>query len=36
MDEQTVQIVAGLLAVVCVVIVVIRRKSKKTADQDEF
>lgn len=37
MDENTVRIVAGVLAVLCVVIIVMRRKGKKpTTDKDDF
>ncbi len=35
MDQNTVRLIAGLLAVVLVVLVVMRRKKKKGAD-DEF
>lgn len=35
MDQQTVQIVAGVLAVVLIGIIVMRRKGKKKSD-DEF
>lgn len=37
MTPETVQIVAGILAVLCVVAIVMRRKAKKTkAADDEF
>jgi hypothetical protein len=38
MDQGTVQIVAGILAVLCVVAIIMRRKSKasKPAGEDDF
>lgn len=37
MDETTVRIVAGVLAVLCVVAIVMRRKGKKSSSvEDEF
>ena len=38
MDQSTVQIVAGILAVACVVIIIMRRKAKgsKPPAEDEF
>jgi len=38
MDQTTVQIVAGVLAVLCVVAIIMRRKSKgsKPAAEDDF
>lgn len=37
MDQSTVQIVSGILAVLCVVVIVMRRKAKrKTEAQDDF
>jgi hypothetical protein len=37
MTQETVQLVAGILAVLCVVGIIMRRKSKKTkAADDEF
>jgi hypothetical protein len=36
MDESTVRIVAGVLAVLCVVIIILRRKGKKSQQTDEF
>ncbi len=37
MDQSTVQLVAGILAVLCVVAIIARRKSKKAkAVDDEF
>ena len=37
MDQDTVRIVAGVLAVLCVVAVIMRRKSKKkSAVEDDF
>jgi hypothetical protein len=36
-DESTVRIVSGVLAVVCVVLIILRRKSKKKdASRDDF
>jgi hypothetical protein len=36
-DENTVRIVAGILAVLCVAAIVLRRKGKKTAkSEDDF
>ncbi len=35
MDQTTVQIVCGILAVLCVVIIIIRRKSKGKASKEE-
>ena len=37
MDQTTVQIIAGILAVVCIVVIIMRRKgkgSKPTAEDD--
>ena len=38
MDQSTVQIVAGILAVLCIVAIIMRRKGKssKPAGDDEF
>ncbi len=39
MDQGTVQIVAGVLAVACIVIIIMRRKSgagKPKADENDF
>lgn len=36
MTNETVQIVAGLLCVLCVVIIVMRRKGNKKKVEDEF
>ena len=37
MDSSMVQIVSGLLAVLCVVAIIMRRKGKKKTDaQDDF
>lgn len=38
MDQQTVQIVAGVLAVLCVVVIIMRRKSKsgQSTKEDDF
>jgi len=38
MDQTTVQIVAGVLAVLCIVDIIMRRKSKggKPAGEDDF
>jgi len=36
MDQQTVQIVAALLAVACVVIILMRRKKKPAKTEDDF
>lgn len=38
MDQTTVQIVAGVLAVLCVVVIIMRRKSKagQKANEDDF
>jgi hypothetical protein len=37
MDETTVRIVAGVLAVLCVVAIVMRRKGKKSSTaEDDF
>ncbi len=38
MDQTTVQIVAGVLAVLCVVIIIMRRKNKagQKANEDDF
>jgi len=36
MTQSTVQIVAGILAVVLIAIVILRRKGKKKGDEDEF
>lgn len=38
MDQQTVQIVAGILAVLCIVAIILRRKGKssKPAGDDDF
>lgn len=36
MDQQTVQIIAGVLALVLVAIIVLRRKSKGKKTSDEF
>lgn len=38
MDQQTVQIVAGVLAVLCIVAIIMRRKGKssKPAGDDDF
>ncbi|MCL5746276.1 MAG: LPXTG cell wall anchor domain-containing protein [Acidobacteria bacterium] len=36
MDQQTVQIIAGVLALVLVAIIVLRRKSKSKKTSDEF
>jgi hypothetical protein len=37
MDQQTVQLVAGILAVLCVVAIIVRRKNKKKSQpQDDF
>lgn len=35
MDQTTVQIICGVLALVCVAVVVLRRRSKKKSTQDE-
>ena len=34
MDESTVRIIAGILAVLCVVAVILRRKAKKSSAAD--
>jgi LPXTG-motif cell wall-anchored protein len=34
--QQLVQIIAGVLAVVCVVIIFVRRKKKKADVEDDF
>jgi len=36
MTQGTVQLVAGILAVVLVGIIILRRKGKKTKDEDDF
>ena len=36
MTQSTVQIVAGILAVVLIAIVILRRKGKKSGNDDEF
>jgi LPXTG-motif cell wall-anchored protein len=36
MTQETVQIVAGVLAVLIIGIVIIRRKNKKKTQEDEF
>jgi LPXTG-motif cell wall-anchored protein len=36
MTQSTVQIIAGILAVVLIAVVILRRKGKKKADEDEF
>jgi hypothetical protein len=38
MDQTTVQIVAGVLAVLCIVAIIVRRKGKssKPAGEDDF
>jgi hypothetical protein len=37
MNQETVQLIAGILAVLCVVAIIMRRKSKKSkAVDDEF
>jgi LPXTG-motif cell wall-anchored protein len=36
MTQETVQIIAGVLAVLIIGIVVMRRKSKKKTQEDEF
>lgn len=37
MDSSMVQIISGVLAVLCVVAIIMRRKSKKKTDaQDDF
>lgn len=37
MDETTIRIIAGVLAVLCVVAIIMRRKGKKSsAADDEF
>lgn len=36
MDQQTVQIVAAILAVGCVALILMRRKSKPKNTQDDF
>lgn len=38
MDQSTVQIVAGILAVLCIVAIIVRRKSKgtKASAEDDF
>jgi hypothetical protein len=37
MDESTIRIIAGVLAVLCVVAIIMRRKGKKSsAADDEF
>jgi hypothetical protein len=38
MDQSTVQIIAGILAVLCVVAIIMRRKSKgkKASAEDDF
>lgn len=36
MTQETVQIVAGVLAVLLIGIVIMRRKSKKKTQEDEF
>jgi hypothetical protein len=38
MDQTTVQIIAGILAVLCIVGIIMRRKSKggKPAGEDDF
>jgi len=37
MSQETVQLIAGILAVLCVVAIIMRRKSKKSkAVDDEF
>ena len=36
-QEQTVQLIAGVLALLCVLIIIVRRKAKKSkAVDDEF
>jgi hypothetical protein len=36
MSQGTVQLIAGILAVVLIAIIILRRKGKKTKDEDEF
>jgi hypothetical protein len=37
MTQETVQLVAGVLAVLCVVAIIVRRRGKKkSASEDEF
>lgn len=38
MDQTTVQIIAGVLAVLCIVAIIMRRKGKggKSASEDDF
>jgi len=36
MTQETVQIIAGVLAVLLIGIVIMRRKSKKKTQEDEF
>jgi LPXTG-motif cell wall-anchored protein len=36
MTQETVQIIAGVLAVLIIGIVIMRRKSKKKTQEDEF
>jgi hypothetical protein len=36
LDETTVRIVSGVLAVLCVIIIIWRRKAKKNASRDDL
>jgi hypothetical protein len=36
MDQQTVRIIAGILAVVLVAIIILRRRGKKDKVEDDF
>jgi hypothetical protein len=36
LDQQTVQIIAGILCVACVAIIIMRRKGKKKQQEDDF
>jgi len=36
MTQETVQIIAGVLAVVLIGLIIMRRKSKKKTQEDEF
>ena len=36
MTQETVQIIAGVLAVVLIGLIIVRRKSKKKTQEDEF
>ena len=36
MTESTVKLIAGVLCLVVIAIIILRRKGKKKADEDEF